>query len=952
MTALAERTNGPAGAVPAPTVSVVICCYTMQRWQLLLRAVDSVRRQDVAAHELVIVVDHSPDLLDLVRSELPDVDVVANHYGRGLSGARNTGIEWARGEVVAFLDDDAAADRTWLRETVAAYTDDRVLGVGGRVVPQWVGGRPRWFPAEFDWVVGCSYLGQPTARTPVRNFIGANMSFRRDILVQAGGFSEQLGRVGDRPFGCEETELCIRVAERWPDGTLVYNPAATVRHHVPKERSLWSYFRARCFAEGRSKAAVAELAGTSRALRSERAYVRTVLPAGVGAAVRGAVREPAALGRASAIVLGLLITTSGFLTGQVRRSRPGLRRWRLLTALGPLRGRQLAATAPLVAALALWALSLRHVALGTMNDLGLVSVLPIPYWAALMTLVAAIVVLAQRGIARDRLIACYVVALVLVLHATPTILYGSLRYSWAWKHIGIVDYVMRHGGVDPNIAQLPVYHAWPGFFTLNAFLTQAGGLASPLSYAAWAPPVFELLALAPLILLFRTFTTDRRRVWIAVLVYYLTAWVGQDYFSPQAFSFFLYLVVLVVALRLLGATPTRRGGQLQPAERVRRLLHGGAIDRETLSPASRRALCVAVVLMMLAIASSHQLTPIMLTVALGVLVAVRVSGPRWLPWVMAAITVAWILWLGRTYVSANMQSIVRAFGALMSNTQNGFVNLQDASVGQQVVDWTDRLLTALVWPAAAAGFWRQWRYGRQETVPVLLALVPVPMLAANDYGGEILFRVCLFALPFLAFLISGLFQAPEPGAAVEYAAVSADAGPQCKVVRQRPRPVATLVACLVLAPMFLIAYDGKERMNYFSPSERAASTWLYDTAPRGSLITSINSNYPWAFVHYEYYDYDFLEYLPPAQRAALVTRPAAVLERFLAAGCDRPAYLVLTRSQDVEVRYTASLDPRSVPQISRAVRNDPYFRLVYGNRDASIYEVDPSACVAADRSGP
>lgn len=297
------------------SISVVVCTYTPARWGMLREALTSLRQQTLAPHEVVVVVDHSTELLQRARSEVgAQVTVLANAQSRGLSGARNTGLLHSRGGVVAFLDDDAAAEPTWLERMALHYRDRRVLGVGGAVVPDWLAPPPRWLPPEFYWVVGCSYTGLPTHCTPVRNFIGANMSFRRSMFAEVGGFSAGIGRVGTRPLGCEETELCIRIRQAHPDGVLVYDPDVAVQHKVPKARTSWTYFRSRCFAEGLSKAAVAELVGSHSALSTERTYVRRTLPAGVRAGLRSIASDGAAagLGRSVAIFAGFLMTAAGY----------------------------------------------------------------------------------------------------------------------------------------------------------------------------------------------------------------------------------------------------------------------------------------------------------------------------------------------------------------------------------------------------------------------------------------------------------------------------------------------------------------------------------------------------------------------------------------------------------------------------------------------------------------
>jgi hypothetical protein len=285
-----------------------------------------VRLQSVLASQVIVVVDHNAELLARVRNAFTGVAVIDNRERPGLSDARNAGLKAATGEVVAFLDDDAVAAADWLETLLSRYSDENVVAVGGAVRAAWRAGRPPWFPAEFDWVVGCSYVGLPTTTTAIRNLIGCNMSFRRRPVLAAGGF--QVGRVGELAVGCEddETELCIRLRERRPYDQIIYEPQAVVHHSVPSERSTWSYFWTRCWSEGLSKALVAQQVGQRRALSSETFYALQTLPVGFLRGIRDCMLsgQVAGLLRAFAIATGLCTTVSGYLAGRLhlRSSRP------------------------------------------------------------------------------------------------------------------------------------------------------------------------------------------------------------------------------------------------------------------------------------------------------------------------------------------------------------------------------------------------------------------------------------------------------------------------------------------------------------------------------------------------------------------------------------------------------------------------------------------------------
>ncbi|MFF1452471.1 glycosyltransferase family 2 protein [Streptomyces sp. NPDC058274] len=310
-------------------ISVVVCVYTEDRWEDILAAVASVRAQSRPALETLLVVDHNATLLERLTTEYKETDgvrVLANAGPRGLSAGRNTGIAASRGEIIAFLDDDAVAERDWLRHFAAGYADPRVMAVGGRTMPIWASGRrPAWFPEEFDWVVGCTYKGLPPGRVRVRNVLGGNASFRRTAFEAAGGFATGIGRDGDkRPLGCEETELCIRLTNARPDAVLLIDDRAVIHHRVPEAREHFGYFRTRAYAEGLSKALVARSVGAGKGLASERRYATRVLPAGVARGVRDALlARHGGAGRAGAIVAGVLTAAGGYVLGSVRARRGG-----------------------------------------------------------------------------------------------------------------------------------------------------------------------------------------------------------------------------------------------------------------------------------------------------------------------------------------------------------------------------------------------------------------------------------------------------------------------------------------------------------------------------------------------------------------------------------------------------------------------------------------------------
>lgn len=301
------------GRVTYPTVSVIIPTYTKARWGWLEEAVASVRAQTVPALEIIVVVDHNPELLEEIAREFTNVIAVPNIGGRGVSGARNSGVKASRGEVVAFLDDDSIARNDWLAILLRHIMTPGVVGVGCYSDGLWETACPKWFPGEFSWTIGVSYSGLPKKPTAVRNVWTSAMLVKRSAFEIVDGFREDFGKIGNRSLP-EDTDLCLRIAAVQEKAVWMWDPEKVMQHRVPAGRATFGYLMSRCFLQGWGKAAMAHMDGFDESTSAERHYALRILPAGVGRGVRDALRgDISGLGRSGAIIAAFSVTVVGYL---------------------------------------------------------------------------------------------------------------------------------------------------------------------------------------------------------------------------------------------------------------------------------------------------------------------------------------------------------------------------------------------------------------------------------------------------------------------------------------------------------------------------------------------------------------------------------------------------------------------------------------------------------------
>jgi glycosyltransferase involved in cell wall biosynthesis len=307
-------------------VSVVVCTHSLNNYPNLLEAVDSLRAQTHRETEVVVVVDGNKELYQrlvadygssksLVDSKSPKgrqdssrsrrlvdsnpsngrivdreaIKIVLLEENKGVSAARNAGIRAAQGDILAFLDDDAVAERGWLESLVATYQEFDAAAVGGRVLPLWLGRRPDYLPEELYWLVGTTHEGFAKEKSTilpregfevveVRNTFGPNMSFRREVFQKVGLFNENLGfaRRGTSYTQAEEAEFALRMKQKLGQGAM-YNPKALVYHKIPPSKVRVKALLKRAFYQGYSKALLRKLHPSADSIAVERSYLQTLL---------------------------------------------------------------------------------------------------------------------------------------------------------------------------------------------------------------------------------------------------------------------------------------------------------------------------------------------------------------------------------------------------------------------------------------------------------------------------------------------------------------------------------------------------------------------------------------------------------------------------------------------------------------------------------------------------
>jgi Glycosyl transferase family 2 len=582
----------------------------------------------------------------------------------------------------------------------------------------------------------------------------------------------------------------------------------------------------------------------------------------------------------------------------------------------------------LAAAGVAWVLSLRHADLSRMGGLGLLDAMPAAYFIAFALLLVGFAAAVSRAVLPNRLLWLYAVALIVVLHGTTALLYDEPRYTWTYKHLGVIALIAHTGAVDRSI---DIYNNWPGFFALAAWLSSVTGV-SAAGYAAWAQVLFNLANVVALRFALRGVTSDERLLWTAPLFFVLGNWLGQDYLAPQAFAFVLSLVVLGLCLR---CSPPPRPPRSRAARWSTGVLEGlrSAVPRRAAvaapprpAPLSPAGAVLVGGLCYLAVVVSHQLTPVILLAGITGLALIARRVPLWIP-VAMGIAEGWWLWRAWPYLSEHFTLFDPAPSS--SAAPPGY-DIGGGLPGLALVAYAVRAEVVILVILAAVGLVRRLRAGHWDLAAAILVVAPLVIVGLQSYGGEGRYRVYLFALPWLCFFA---------------AAACAPTRARLRTLTHRAR---LTLASASLGICLLFAYFGLELMNRVDSDDVAAATWFERHAPSDSVLVGVTTNFPDRVTARYAVAYDPAYPGAPSltDHAAYRNRQLGVadlprIERTLRAYGAPHTFLTLGRSQERYARLYGLLPDGSLQSLDRALRASPSFHLVYRRGPSSIFAYRP-----------
>jgi hypothetical protein len=609
------------------------------------------------------------------------------------------------------------------------------------------------------------------------------------------------------------------------------------------------------------------------------------------------------------------------------------------------------------AAFTLWALGVSRTDVRALGPYGLPAALPVAFYAGTALLVVSAAIELARYHPSTWRMSVHVVALVVMLYGTAPLVYSQGRYSWLYKTIGVVQYVNAHGALNGSI---DIYQNWSGFFALAAWFGKVAGVSSALAYAKWSQLVIELASLPLLHLIYDALPLTNRQRWVALLLYAASNWIAQDYFSPQSLGILFSLGIMAIAVRWL-STALYPGGRPHAANRVKR----NAPTMPFFMPRRPGFVCSALCLLYFILTFTHELSPYILAVQLGALALFRLLRPRWLPILLAAIAVGYLL-PHFTYVNQTY-GLLKGLGNFFDNVAPPAFSAGHVPVSQEIIQRCAEILSVCMWGLALVAGWLHQRSGFPIAALLLLAFSPVAVLALQAYGNEGILRVYLFSLPWTAALAAMVLAPadslagtrgthhrgrPLPGATLVHGiaraarAIARTAGrwPGRAGARLPRGALRTPVVLGVVLALFFPSFFGDDTFNRMSGAEVATITSFERAADPGPVYAALDngpfddtSRYNLFPLEPVFGPYSLLGAQPATPDIATIIANVALKQT----DGVRPAYVVVTPSM---VAYNSAYmytRPGSFATLRSSLARSPLWTLIADRSGTVIYELPP-----------
>jgi hypothetical protein len=403
----------------------------------------------------------------------------------------------------------------------------------------------------------------------------------------------------------------------------------------------------------------------------------------------------------------------------------------------------------------------------------------------------------------------------------PAIIEGTPRFNSCYAVGGEIEYIVRNNAINPFLIR---YHNWPTSHILGTILVLFLGI-----------DVFDLLIITPfasqiiyLISIYCIFNLllDSKNKWLACFLFFIMNWVNQDYFSPQNYAYYLYLIYMYLIIKYVSNLNSTRDAK-------------NSIQYK-----------VMMIILFLSLAMAHVLTTFLVITSLILLLMMSIffkeekttSFFRTLPLLALIIFTSWLLYGADLMFTRIVNLLIDSYG--LENTRQATLNLATKGSISHNLIVNIRIITTLLFILSGAYNFTYLHiikkdFSAKNYVTFVMTLTGFAALFAGRYGGEIVIRILFFMLvPMIYYALQN--------------------------IKRTKISKILLFLLLILSPLLhMTCHFGNETIDYISPNELSGMEFFFKHALKNSTIISPQNN----LCDVKYYEYFKHYYIPEMKYA-------------------------------------------------------------------------------------